>query len=75
MWKEGLKIRENCGKKQWVIPDWYTSSTKNGPYESHESICVLNLSVQQNGCITAGNDADDYNAVLSMRCEKCQNNR
>ena len=25
-------------------PDGYTSSTKNGPYESHESVCVLNLS-------------------------------
>ncbi len=42
--KEGLEIMEICGKKQWVIPDGYLNSTKNGPYESHESVCVLNLS-------------------------------
>ena len=35
---------DNCGKKQWVIADGYTSNTKNGAFESHESICVLNLS-------------------------------
>lgn len=38
---------ENCGKKQWVIPDGYLGSTKNGPYESHEAVCVLNLSKEK----------------------------
>lgn len=37
-------MMEICGKKQWVIPDGYLNSTTNGSYESHESICVLNLS-------------------------------
>ncbi len=45
--KEGVKMMENLGKKQWVIPDGFLSSTKNGPYESHESVCVLNLSEQK----------------------------
>ena len=32
------------GKTSWVIPDGYMNDTKNGGFESHEAICVLNLS-------------------------------
>ena len=32
------------GKKQWLIADGYMSDTKNGDFESHEAVCVLNLS-------------------------------
>ena len=32
------------GKKTWIIPDGYMNPTKNGDFNSHEAICVLNLS-------------------------------
>ena len=35
---------EALGKKIWAIGDGYMSSTENGAYNSHESICVLNTS-------------------------------
>ena len=31
------------GKTEWMIPDGYINATKNGAFESHEAICVLNL--------------------------------
>ncbi len=31
------------GKTSWVIPDGYTASTKSDTFNSHESVCVLNL--------------------------------
>jgi hypothetical protein len=31
------------GKTDWMIPDGYMNATKNGAFESHEAICVLNL--------------------------------
>lgn len=32
------------GKNVWVIGDGFMSSTSNGGYDSHEAVCVLNLS-------------------------------
>lgn len=32
------------GKKIWVISDGFMNCTKNGEFESHEAVCVLNLS-------------------------------
>ena len=43
------------GKKTWIIPDGYMNPTKNGDFNSHEAICVLNLS---------GKDAHIYKNLL-----------
>lgn len=32
------------GKKSWIISDGFMNDTKNGNFESHEAVCVLNLS-------------------------------
>ncbi len=32
------------GKKEWVIPDGFMNDTQNGDFNSHEAVCVLNLS-------------------------------
>lgn len=32
------------GKKIWALADGYMNDTKNGNFESHEAVCVLNLS-------------------------------
>ncbi len=32
------------GKTIWTIGDGFMSDTKNGGYESHEAVCVLNVS-------------------------------
>ena len=31
------------GKTEWLIPDGFMNPTKNGDFESHEAVCVLNL--------------------------------
>ncbi len=31
------------GKNEWLIPDGFMNPTKNGDFESHEAVCVLNL--------------------------------
>jgi len=31
------------GKTTWVVPDGYTASTKSDTFNSHESVCILNL--------------------------------
>ena len=35
---------ETLGKKVWLIADGYMSDTTKGGLESHEAVCVLNLS-------------------------------
>ena len=32
------------GKNVWAIGDGFMNSTKNGEFESHEALCVLNVS-------------------------------
>jgi hypothetical protein len=34
------------GEKHWFIPDGYIQPTSSGALESHESICVLNVSME-----------------------------
>jgi hypothetical protein len=32
------------GEKRWIIPDGYIPPSSSGALESHESVCVLNMS-------------------------------
>ncbi|MBN2984201.1 MULTISPECIES: sensory rhodopsin transducer [Cohnella] len=35
------------GEKHWIIPDGYIPPTSAGSLESHESVCVLNVSSEE----------------------------
>jgi len=39
-------MNKALGETQWVIPDGYIPSVSSGELVSHESICVLNTSVE-----------------------------
>ena len=36
--------KKSVGARVWLIPDSYLPARSNGEMESHESVCVLNLS-------------------------------
>ncbi|WP_027092456.1 sensory rhodopsin transducer [Cohnella thermotolerans] len=40
-------MRPAKGEKHWVIPDGYIPPTSAGSLESHESVCVLNVSSEE----------------------------
>ncbi len=37
-------LKKSIGAKIWLIPDSYLPTRHNGEIESHETVCVLNLS-------------------------------
>lgn len=64
---------ECIGKKIWVVSDGFMSSTTNGGYESHEALCVLNVSGEiANIDITVY--FEEKEPMCGFNCS-CENNR
>lgn len=41
---KGINSMNEIGKKIWLVPDaYYPEASVEGPYISHEAICVLNI--------------------------------
>ncbi|WP_433619548.1 sensory rhodopsin transducer [Paenibacillus cellulositrophicus] len=53
------------GQLQWIIPDGYIPPTSSGQLESHESICVLNLSGEE-VTVTVNAFFEDREPLLGM---------
>jgi len=64
----------NTGKKIWIIPDMYWPEvTSEGPYVSHESICVLNTSDKDaNIEITLYYEDMEPIKGLNAKCRSCR---
>ncbi len=61
------------GKKQWIIGDGFMSGTSNGGYDSHEALCVLNIS-GKTAKITIDFYFEDKEPMRGFCCI-CENNR
>ena len=61
------------GKKVWVIADGYMNHTQKGNFESHEAVCVLNISgkVAQIEITVYFEDQDPISGFRAV----CENNR
>ncbi len=61
------------GKTQWFIGDGFMSPTSKGEYDSHEAVCVLNLS-GQDAHITINVYFEDIEPMKGFYAE-CKNER
>lgn len=61
------------GKKQWAVGDGYMNRTANGAFESHEAICVLNVSGEK-AEIQITVLFEDREPIAGFK-EYCENNR
>lgn len=74
------------GKKVWAIADGFMSNTSNGGYDSHEAVCVLNVSgetakiklsiyFQDREPMTGFSAVCENNRTNHIRLDKIENDR